>query len=221
MNLKEKIYEVEFCSYIDEYAENAWDVSLGSDGSVKAWTNKIGDGNYKLFIGADGGINGEYATAGLFSNYTNLVSVNFGEAFHTDYAIDMTDMFKNCRSLVAIDFTGLKTTWVTSMSGMMENCISLRTIIFPDDFSTISVTTMHSMFDCCQKVQKIDISMFVTDNVKDMSTMFYRCLALEELNFKNCTLSDNTNTEKIFAECEKLRSVLADDKIIELSKKRK
>ena len=130
---------------LDQMPTNAWDMSRDQDGSVMAWVKTLDNGFHELYIAGEGGVWAPEKCEYLFANYTNAVKIDFGNAFHTNLAADMTDMFRECTSLLALDLSG---------------------------FDTSNVWSMTMMFKECQKLEHLDLSSFDTSNLEYAMQMF-------------------------------------------------
>ena len=164
---RSEILTVTFLDTLKDAPEDAVDVSLEEDGSVLAWTLPT-EGGYDLYIGAEGGINGAKSCKGLFWKFTNLKSVDFGDAFHTNGAVSMAGMFADCAALTAVDVSG---------------------------FDTASVTDYDSMFRGCAALAQLDVSGFDTHAAENMRAMFAGCASLPEQDFGSWYLHMVTDSE--------------------------
>ena len=203
---KEDILAVEFCDSTDNMTKKNWDISENQDESVMAWVEKFEEG-YKLYIGADGGINAKGSLKSCFYGYEKLTKIEFNGALHTEYAEDMSAMFRNCRALKELDLSDFSTVLVSDMSRMFENCENLEKIRFGESFKTTSVTTMAHMFDYCRTLTHINLSGFSTENVTDMSYMFCWCSKLKSLDLSEFFTSRCTDMSYMFKRCSSLKSL--------------
>ena len=105
--------------------DQIWDVTPNKSGKVMAGAVREGSDRYQIWIAADGGINGFVATIGMFQGFTSLEAISFEDAFHTEYAVDMSNMFAGCSSLFLMDCENLDTSMVTSVAHMFSGCTSL------------------------------------------------------------------------------------------------
>ena len=141
---------------------NAYDVSEAQDGSVLLWCKDDSVFMKEVIIAAEGGINAKNC-ANLFYKFNWLESIDFGTAFHTDYATDMSSMFRECSHLQFVDVSS---------------------------FNTKNVVSMYKMFKLCWNLTNIDVSGWDTSNVRDMSSMFHYDDKLGDLNFTGLDLSN-------------------------------
>ncbi|EMW5404061.1 BspA family leucine-rich repeat surface protein, partial [Enterococcus faecalis] len=121
----------------------------------------------------------------LFANMTDCSSIEGLENLNTSNAINMSNMFFNCTSLISIDTSNFDTSKVTNMSGMFETSImpGLSSLRFLDvsNLDTSNVTDMSKMFLDCNSLTYLNLSNFDTSKVTNMSSMFYGCNSLNKL----------------------------------------
>lgn len=214
------IRTITFVDSLQQMGTNNWDVSYNQNGSVMAWVKDSGysAAKYDLYIGANGGINGEKAASDMFRQYINVSEIRFNGAFHTENAKNMSYMFRDCESLVKVDLQTLDTSSCTDMFAMFDNCLSIdnldvsgfetsnvtdMALMFCDcaslktlnvtGFDTINVIDMAFMFDGCESLTSLDVSSFDTSDVGDMSYMFYRCYSLKSLKLGRFDTSSVTS----------------------------
>lgn len=94
------------------------------------------------------------STSGWFEGFENLINFVGIERLHTNKTINMSDMFKNCKKLKAVDLSGFNTSNVTDMSSMFLNCQSLTTLDV-NSFDMSKVTNVVYMFDDCKNLVSI------------------------------------------------------------------
>ena len=206
------------------------DVSKNSDNTIKMWYNEAdANGNYDITIGSNNIIYANPSGSNLFSNLTNvtsidlsnldtsgmtnmsnmfsgntlLTSINFGDNFNTSNVNNMRAMFNDCNSLKKLDLSGFNTSDVTSMDSMFRKCKSLKNIDL-SNFDTTNVITMAYMFEECSSLTNLDLSSFGTSKVKLMNDMFYNCSNLLSLDLSNFDTSNVTNMTDMFWKCNAL-----------------
>lgn len=173
---RDQIRSVTFLDSLDEIPSSAWDVSAVGNGSVMAWT-KLNDGLYDLYIAAEGGVSAAHDCSDLFAGYSNAKTINFGEAFHTTGAADMSRMFFGCKALTELNLNRFDTSAVQDMNHMFYWCAHLRGLTLGDSFDTSAVQDMNRMFCRCKSLTKLTLGdNFVTTNA-DTEDMFYDCPA--------------------------------------------
>ena len=202
---RQQITSVTFLDTLVDAPENAWDVTETGDGRVMAWVTSANE-LYNLYIAAEGGVNAANACSDLFAGYSNAKKINFGEAFHTTGATDMSCMFLGCSTLRELKLDSFDTSAVQDMSGMFYFCESLTNLTLGDSFDTSAVQDMSWMFSVCSSLTNLTLGdSFDTSAVQDMSEMFSYCKALTDL-----TLGDSFDTSAVqdmsemFSYCEAL-----------------
>ena len=154
------------------------DVSKNGDNTIKMWYNEAdANGNYDITIGSNNIIYANPSGSNLFSNLTNVTS---------------------------IDLSNLDTSGIAGMNGMFENDKVLTNIVFGDNFNTSNATNMTAMFRGCNNLTELDLRMFDTSNVRNMGNMFLNCTKLESLDLSSFDTSSITNFEKTFGGCSSL-----------------
>ena len=202
---RSEISSVTFLDSLRDQPRDAWDVSLDADGSVMAWVEANGKW-YDLYNAGDGGVNGEYACEDLFAGYVNAERISFGDAFHTEGALNMSWMFLGCESLLKLDLSSFDTSQVESMNGMFQQCFSLREMDL-SSFDTSEVTNMMYMFSECENLRELSLRHFDTSNVTDMFEMFSWCGRLEELDVSRFDTARVTDMCGMFAGCMELQEL--------------
>ena len=209
---REQIASVTFLDTLADAPENAWDVSEAGDGRVMAWVTPAND-LYDLCIAAEGGISAAHDCSDLFAGYSNAKTINFGEAFHTTGAADMSRMFFGCKALTELNLNRFDTSAVQDMSWMFSNCYSMTDLTLGDSFDTSAVQDMNHMFYFCESLTELTLGdSFDTSAVQDMSSMFNFCESLTHL-----TLGDSFDTSAVqdmnhmFYWCAHLRGLTLGD----------
>ena len=191
---------------------DAWDVSAAKDGTVWAWvtstdtTDSEGTSLYDLIIAGEGGVRLPKNSHSLFSNYRNVVSIDFGGCVDTSNVINMYSMFDGCQVLTSLDLSSFNTSGVTDMYGMFNKCQSLTTLDL-SSFDTSSVTDMGYMFNECRALTTLDLSSFDTANVTSMEHMFNECRALTTLDLSSFNTANVTSMGHMFNECQSLTTL--------------
>ena len=183
------------------------DVSKNSDNTIKMWYNEAdANGNYDITIGSNNTIYANPSSFELFSNLTNVTSIDLSN-MDTSGVINMSNMFSDNTSLTNITFgDNFNTANVINMSGMFKNCTILKTIDL-SSFDTSNVTTMLYMFYNCSSLTSLDLSSFNTSNVERMDAMFYNCSSLISLDLSNFDTSKITDMTYMFNRCKSLTSI--------------
>ena len=209
------------------------DVSKNNDNTIKMWYNEAdANGNYDITIGSNNTIYANPSSFELFSNLTNVTSIDlsnmdtsgmtnmsnmfsdntsltnitFGDNFNTANVINMSGMFKNCTILKTIDLSSFDTSNATIMASMFMNCQGLQNLDLKS-FNTSNVTNMLYMFYNCSSLTSLDLSSFNTSNVERMDAMFYNCSSLISLDLSNFDTSKITDMTYMFNRCKSLTSI--------------
>ncbi len=153
-----------------------FDVSKGNNGSVTAWiTDNDSNGLYEMTIAAKGKV---YASSGkyLFSNMSELKTINGMQYFNTSKITNTTNMFNACNNLQSLDLSYFDTSNVTNMEAMFNYCDSLITLDI-SSFDMSKVTAVTTMFRYSRNLKTI----YVGDNFNDLSNINYSASM-----FENC-----------------------------------
>ena len=144
---RDQICRIQFLSSTASAGSNAWDISVGADGSVLAWTKPEGN-LYALYIAANGKVYAPESCWSLFSLYENLESIDFNGVFDTSKTTEMAYMFTLDSSLTEIDVSDFDTSNVKDMSCMFSDCHSLESLDLRNfDFQT-NVNTEYFLANC-------------------------------------------------------------------------
>ena len=209
------------------------DVSKNNDNTIKMWYNEAdANGNYDITIGSNNTIYANPSSFELFSNLTNVTSIDlsnmdtsgmtnmfnmfsdntsltnitFGDNFNTANVTNMGGMFKNCTILKTIDLSSFDTSNATIMASMFMNCQGLQNLDLKS-FNTSNVTNMLYMFYNCSSLTSLDLSSFNTSNVERMDAMFYNCSSLISLDLSNFDTSKITDMTYMFNRCKSLTNI--------------
>ena len=183
------------------------DVSKNNDNTIKMWYNEAdANGNYDITIGSNNTIYANPSSFELFSNLTNVTSIDLSN-MDTSGMTNMFNMFSDNTSLTNITFgDNFNTANVTNMGGMFKNCTILKTIDL-SSFDTSNATIFASMFMNCQGLQNLDLKSFNTSNVERMETMFYNCSSLTSLDLSSFNTSNVERMDAMFYNCSSLTSL--------------
>ncbi|WP_195701840.1 BspA family leucine-rich repeat surface protein [Companilactobacillus futsaii] len=141
------------------------------------------------------------------SNLTEIIGLN---NWHTNKAIDMSNMFSNAYKLTAIDVSSFDTSNVVSLVKMFsmpqktDVANSLQTIKGLENFDTSQVTSMASMFLNDAKVTSLNVSNFDTSQITSMNEMFKSAEAVTQLDVSNFDTSKVTDMSSMFSGTSKL-----------------
>mgnify|MGYP004533478741 CR=1 FL=1 len=190
----------------------SFDVSSLGNGSVMTYLVPDVNNTYIAYIQGDGGVLANQNSSYLFSNFSNLVSIDGLEKLNTSNVTNMGSMFEECSSLEFLDVSHFDTSKVTNMSGMFASCTKIKELDV-SNFNTSNVTNMGGnvslmengfeytntgMFFNMTSLEKINVSNFDTSNVTNMNAMFMNCDHLKEIDLSNFNTSKVENMEGMF-----------------------
>ena len=138
----------------------------------------------------------------FFKNCDSLISVDFSY-FNSENINNLGELFSGCSSLSSINFTNFNTSKVYNMSYMFSNCNKLTSIDL-DMFDTFKTLDMSGMFNNNNKLENLNLSNFDTTQVTNMNNMFYNCKSLNYLNLKNFDTKKVNNMSSLFYNCKSL-----------------
>ena len=142
---------VTFLSTLKDAPSTAWDVSDNKDRSVLAWM--VGS---HLYVAANGNIAPNPDASGMFKNFTNLRSIDFGDCFDTSKVTSMASMFSGCSSLTSLDLSCFKTPHVDSMDRTFFGCSSLVYLDLSHFYAPKASVSM--MFSGCNNLTNLTYS---------------------------------------------------------------
>ena len=174
-----------------------------TDSSTSTTTEKV---LYNLYIVSEVPIFAPAYCRNIFSEFKNLIQINFNDNFNTSNVTNMNYMFWYCSSLISLDLSNFNTSNATNMSGMFVDCQSLTSLDL-SSFNTSKVTDMYYMFQSCSSLTSVDLNNFNTSKVTDMSSMFYNCSSLKTIDLSSFNTSKITNLSGLFTLCSNLENV--------------
>ena len=176
---------------------------------------------------------GTASMASLFSNLTNLESIDLIDADTSDVT-NMGGLFNNCSSLVDIDISYLDTTNVTNMGSMFANCSNLETLnisnlggnnlssiggifhsctalreIYMSNFDFGTINRLNDIFTQVnvETLTKIDLSNSNTSSLISLAWAFDGLTALTDLDLSNINTSNVTTLQATFRNCSSLTNL--------------
>ena len=139
----------------------------------------------------------------MFTDCSNLESVETVKDWDTREVNSMRSMFYGCKKLSALDVSGFNTENVTDMSHMFEDCGGLSTLDV-SNFNTGKVKNMGSMFMFCDRLRTLDVSNFNTENVTNMGEMFRGVRSVKSLDVSHFDTKKVTGMAAMFQDCDRL-----------------
>ena len=127
--------------------------------------------------------------------------------FRAPLAIDISNMFDLCESLISIDLSNFEAVSALFMALMFCNCKSLKTVNL-SNFNAEKSLFIDNMFNGCISLETIDLTNFKTSTVSGMANLFFGCLLLESLDLSSFDFSSVTNMGNMFSGCSSLKSVI-------------
>ena len=126
----------------------------------------------------------------------------------TDYFIDLSKMFYQCATLLAVEgLNELNTEKVTSMSAMFDFCLLLQELDI-SGLNTSQVTDVSFMFHKCQSLRSVDFSGWNTSKLEKTNAMFEFCESLEEITgLSNWDVSNLKDASFMFNYCKNLMQI--------------
>ena len=210
------------------------DVSKNGDNTIKMWYNEAdANGNYDITIGSNNIIYANPSGSNLFSNLTNVTSIDlsnldtsgiagmngmfendkvltnivFGDNFNTSNATNMTAMFRGCNNLTELDLRMFDTSNVKSMYNMFAESGIKNVNLSSFVTHNLDGGGMQNMFFNCTKLENLDLSSFDTSSITNFGKIFYHCTSLKSLNVSNFNTSNVTNFYDMFNGCSSLKEL--------------
>ena len=197
-----------------------WDISESTTQKKKVYAYLIDSGLkdsnnseqslYNLYIVSEAPIFAPIDCLKIFSDFSNLKTINFNNNFNTSKVTNMQDMFFNNSLLDNIDVSTFNTKNVIDMGGMFASCgfISLDL----SNFNTENLANIHveeyrrnrSIFSYCNSLTNLDLSSFNTKKITQFGSyssangMFYECSSLTSLDLSSFDTSNAINMYHMF-----------------------
>jgi len=120
----------------------------------------------------------------LFSQLSNVTTIEGLSYFDTSNVTNMSWMFRGASGLTSLDLSGWDTGNVTTMSSMFDGASRLTSLDL-SGWDTGNVTNMGGMFAHASGLTHLDLSGWNTGNVTSMGSMFSRASGLTSLDLSN------------------------------------
>lgn len=184
--------EIWFCYYKrgDDYTEWAPPISYDTSPTMGKSVNVVGQA---VGVILDLPENSQY----LFAGCTSFNPINW----RTNAAINMSGLFQGS-TVSVLDLSNWNTSNVTDMSNMFRDCPNL-TAINMLSFNTQNVTTMQAMFYGF-KGTILNLVSFKTPNLVNTSQMFYMCSNLKTIVTREFTNEQIIDFASMFTGCTRL-----------------
>ena len=141
----------------------------------------------------------------VLDDETPLFSLPDISKWNTLNVTDMSNMFRNCQSLLSLpDISKWNTQNVTDMSNMF-GCILLTSIPDISNWNTQNVKNMSFLFGCFNLLSLPDISKWNTQNVTNMNNLFSYCKSLSSLpDISKWNTQNVIDMNAMFKDCSSL-----------------
>ena len=142
----------------------------------------------------------------MFKNCHSLISLDFSGVSNENKITDMAGMFMNCKSLISLDLSNFDTSNNGNFGHFFDSCESLEWINL-SNLNTENILYMDYLFNGCKKLTSLDLSNFITSKATNMENMFNNCESLKILNLPNLNIKSGTNINNIFSNCKNLEYI--------------
>lgn len=202
---KEDIRKIVFQDEQENLPSETRDLSEKKNEGILSWEE---DG--VLYISGKKTIGFPEDSSSLFSEFTNVESIDFGDSVDTSKTTNMEFLFGDadtgsCSSLKKIDLSGWNTESLQNAGGMFWGCASLEEIDL-SSWNTENLENIGGMFWGCTSLKEIDLSSWNTENITYMACAFYECSALESLNLENWDTAQVEDMHGMFVRCNSMKS---------------
>lgn len=143
--------------------------------------------------------------SGMFKGCSNLEELNF--SIEGAYNLsEMNHMFYNCKKLISIDMSRVKSTNNVNAIEAFVHCEKLQSLELPSlTLLKINMNSAYSSLFCyCYSLTALDLTPLNTQNVTNMGYMFYDCSSLTTLDLTPLNTQNVTNMECMFYGCSGL-----------------
>ena len=142
----------------------------------------------------------------MFKECNSIIEMNFTN-FEATICSSIESMFRNCSSLISLDLSGFKTSnLLNNIANMFWGCKSLISLNL-STFDTSNVNNFGHLFCDCESLKWIDISNFNTEKVNYIDNMFNGCKNLISLNLSHFNTSKVIFMDYMFSGCESLKII--------------
>ena len=142
----------------------------------------------------------------MFKDCHSLISLDFSGVSNANNITDMAGMFMNCKSLISLDLSNFDTSNNGNFGHFFDSCESLEWINL-SNLNTENILYMDYLFNGCKKLTSLDLSNFITSKATNMENMFNNCESLKILNLPNLNIKSGTNINNIFSNCKNLEYI--------------
>lgn len=142
---------------------------------------------------------------GIFSNLTELETIENGQNIKLLNVLDIECLFFNTPKLKYVDTSNWDTSSVRFMNGVFGNTKSLSNVDI-SNWNTSHVRRMNSMFKG-SSIQGLDMSNWNTSKVEDAASMFAEMSEIKKLDLSSWNIQNMASLDYMFAESPKLKSI--------------
>ena len=152
--------------------------------------------------------------AGMFGNCSQFTEIHFNAGLNTANVTDMSNLFRGCSGLSAIDVNVLNTANVTKMTSMFMGCSSLTSLDL-SGFSTAKVVDTEYMFNGCSALTTLGSgAKFTCTALQCCSYMFCGCSQLGNVDISEMKGSltgsspgSSASLTKMFYNCSSMTTI--------------
>lgn len=115
-------------------------------------------------------------------------------------------MFSHCESMTYLNGEAFNTEYVVNMDGMFSACYSIPEMDL-SSWNTKALEVLSSTFSYCSQLTTLNLSGWNTSNVRSFYGCFQACYVLENLNIDGWDFSKATSLGSMFSSCRTLKNV--------------
>ena len=205
---RQNIDNVTFVNSTSGKNSNNWDVSAQGDGSILAWYTQNANGSYKVYIGSDWEMFGNYNSTNLFANVgkssksTSATTITNINLLNVGSVVVMEAMFKNTgyNAMTKLDLgSNFNTGHATTMNQMFQGTgyTAMTTLSLGSNFDTTNVTNMHQMFNQTGYTKMTSLNLGTKFNTSKAESMRYMFSSTGHTAMTTLTLGSNFDTSNV------------------------
>ena len=205
---RQNIDNVTFVNSTSGKNSNNWDVSAQGDGSILAWYTQNANGSYKVYIGSDWEMFGNYNSTNLFANIgkssksTSATTITNIDLLNVGSVVVMEAMFKNTgyNAMTKLDLgSNFNTGHATTMNQMFQGTgyTAMTTLSLGSNFDTTNVTNMHQMFNQTGYTKMTSLNLGTKFNTSKAESMRYMFCSTGHTAMTTLTLESNFDTSNV------------------------
>ncbi|WP_283680326.1 BspA family leucine-rich repeat surface protein [Lentilactobacillus sp. Marseille-Q4993] len=177
---------------------------LGEISNENLW-NSWGDLNKDIVkkINIEKGVTFPEHSGGMFSDFTNVTSINGLENINKKNVDAFDYMFSGCSSLTHLDVSNWDVSNGEDFFYMFYGCSSL-THLDVSNWDVSNGRDFEGMFSNCSSLTNLDLSKWNVNNAGFLSRMFYGCSSLTSLDLSHWNLSNVIETDSMLSDMTNL-----------------